>query len=171
VSVDADFRQFQDAGDAVDMRWTPSLRGRLLLSTLDSLLHKKLSYRWQTARCCFVKLLRYCRTFCQTRMVWLPDGEQNFQDIFDMIHERDRWTDRQADGRTHRHRMNTYIHNTARTHRHHFSNPITDRACIASRGKNASQHVPVYLQQFPSYSNRNCKKSPFLRTPAFIFCL
>jgi len=27
--------------------------------------NKKLSYRWQTARCCFVKLLRYCRTFCQ----------------------------------------------------------------------------------------------------------
>jgi len=46
-----------------------------------------------------------------------------------------------------------------------------DRACIASRGKNALQHVPVYPQQFPSYSNHNCKKSPFLRTPAFIFCL
>jgi len=29
----------------------------------------------------------------------------------------------------------------------------------------------VYLQQFPSYSNYNCKKSSFLRTPAFIFCL
>ena len=29
----------------------------------------------------------------------------------------------------------------------------------------------VYLlQQFPSYSNHNCKKS-FLRTPTFIFCL
>ena len=28
----------------------------------------------------------------------------------------------------------------------------------------------VYLQQFPSYSNHNCKKSSFLRTPAFIFC-
>jgi len=27
----------------------------------------------------------------------------------------------------------------------------------------------VYLQQFPSYSNHNCKKSSFLRTPAFIF--
>ena len=35
--------------------------------------------------------------------------------------------------------------------------------------QNASQHVPVYLQQFPSYSNHSCKKSPFLRTPAFIF--
>ena len=46
-----------------------------------------------------------------------------------------------------------------------------DRACIVSRGKNASQHEPVYLQQFPSYSNHNCKKSPFLCTPAFIFCL
>jgi len=56
-------------------------------------------------------------------------------------------------------------------------------SCLANRTKfcmerkilpclqNASQHVPVYLQQFPSYSNHNCKKSPFLRTQAFIFCL
>jgi len=29
----------------------------------------------------------------------------------------------------------------------------------------------VYLQQNPSYSNHNCKKSSFLRIPAFIFCL
>ena len=28
-----------------------------------TLCNKKLSYRWQTARCCFVKLLRYRRTF------------------------------------------------------------------------------------------------------------
>ena len=26
-----------------------------------------------------------------------------------------------------------------------------------------SQHVPIYIQQFPSYSNRKCKKSPFSR--------
>ena len=39
-----------------------------------------------------------------------------------------------------------------------------DRACIASRGKNASQHVPVYIQQFPSYSNHNCKKSQSRKT-------
>ena len=33
-----------------------------------------------------------------------------------------------------------------------------------------SQHVPIYLQQFPSYSNRKCKKSPFSRTAAtFLF--
>jgi len=32
-----------------------------------------------------------------------------------------------------------------------------------------SQHVPIYLQQFPSYSNRNFKKSPFSRTAAHIF--
>jgi len=31
-----------------------------------------------------------------------------------------------------------------------------------------SQHVPIYLQQFPSYSNRKCKKSPFSRTAAHI---
>jgi len=31
------------------------------------------------------------------------------------------------------------------------------------------QHVPIYLQQFPIYSNRKCKKSPFSRTAAQIF--
>jgi len=34
---------------------------------------------------------------------------------------------------------------------------------------NSSLHVPIYLQQFPSYSNRKCKKSPFSRTAAHIF--
>jgi len=34
---------------------------------------------------------------------------------------------------------------------------------------NPSHHVPIYLQQFPSYSNRKCKKSPFSRTAARIF--
>jgi len=34
---------------------------------------------------------------------------------------------------------------------------------------NPSQHVPVYIQQFPSYSNRKCKKSPFSRTAGHIF--
>jgi len=31
------------------------------------------------------------------------------------------------------------------------------------------QHVTIYIQQFPSYSNRKCKKSPFSRTAAHIF--
>jgi len=31
------------------------------------------------------------------------------------------------------------------------------------------QHVSIYLQQFPSYSNCKCKKSPFSRTAAHIF--
>ena len=44
---------------------------------------------------------------------------------FDMVHERDRRTDRQT------------------------PHDSIDRACIASRGKNASQHVPVYLQFEP----------------------
>jgi len=35
--------------------------------------------------------------------------------------------------------------------------------------QNPSQHVPIYLQQFPSYSNRKCKTSPFSRTAAHIF--
>jgi len=30
-------------------------------------MYKKLSYRWQTARRCFVKLLRYCMTFVRKR--------------------------------------------------------------------------------------------------------
>ena len=34
---------------------------------------------------------------------------------------------------------------------------------------NASRHVPIYLQQFPSYSNRKCKKSLFSCTAAHIF--
>ena len=32
-----------------------------------------------------------------------------------------------------------------------------------------SQHVPIYIQQFPSNFNRKCKKSPFSRTAAHIF--
>ena len=35
--------------------------------------------------------------------------------------------------------------------------------------KIVSLHVPIYLQQFPSYQNRKCKKSPFSRTAAHIF--
>jgi len=35
---------------------------------------------------------------------------------------------------------------------------------------NPSQHVLIYFQQFPSYSNRKCQKSPFSRTAAHIFC-
>ena len=48
-----------------------------------------------------------------------------------------------------------------------------DWACIASRGKNASQHVPVYLQQFPSYSNHDCKKIAIFTYPGlhFLFAL
>ena len=53
-------------------------------------------------------------------MVWLPDGEKNFEDIFigfDMIHERDRHTDAQT------------LHNGI------------GRACIASRGNNRSANL------------------------------
>jgi len=34
---------------------------------------------------------------------------------------------------------------------------------------NPLQHVPIYLEQFPSYSNLKCKKSPFSRIAAHIF--
>jgi len=33
---------------------------------------------------------------------------------------------------------------------------------------NPSQHVPIYLEKFPSYSNCKCKKSPFSCTTAHI---
>ena len=41
-------------------------------------------------------------------MAWLPDGEKNCEGMFvrfDMIHERDRHTERQTDGWTDRHHM------------------------------------------------------------------
>jgi len=34
---------------------------------------------------------------------------------------------------------------------------------------NPSQHLPIYVEQFPSYSNQKCKKSPFSRTAGHIF--
>ena len=34
---------------------------------------------------------------------------------------------------------------------------------------NQSQHVPIYLQQFPSYSNHNCKKIVIFTYPALYF--
>ena len=34
---------------------------------------------------------------------------------------------------------------------------------------NPPHHVPICLQQFPSYSNRKCKNSPFSRTATHIF--
>jgi len=37
--------------------------------------------------------------------------------------------------------------------------------------QNASQHVAIYLQQFPSYLKQNCQKKILLRTPAFISCV
>ena len=47
------------------------------------------------------------------------------------------------------------------------------KCCMDGKGirclQIVSQHVPIYLQQFPSYSNRKCKKSPFSRTAAHIF--
>jgi len=60
----------------------------------------------------------------KTRVVSLPDGEKNFEDMFirfDVIHERDGRTDRQTDGQT--------LHDSK------------DRACIASRGKNGPSPV------------------------------
>ena len=62
----------------------------------------------------------------KTRMVSLPDGEKNFEDIFicfDVIHECDRWTDRQT------------LHDS------------NDRACIASRGKNHRIFMKFCTQQ------------------------
>ena len=117
---------------------------------------KKLSYRWQTARCCFVKLLRYRRTFCQTRWMWLPDGEKNSNICLFVLtwstNVTDRRTDRQTEEQT----------DTAWQHRPRL--PSVARY---------SHHIPVYLQQFPSYSNHNCKKIAIFTYPGlhFLFAL
>ena len=55
----------------------------------------------------------------------------------------------------------------------HFCFPCDYHAICCMDGKtiqclsNPSQHVPICLQQFPSYSNRKCKNSPFSRTAAY----
>jgi len=105
--------------------------------------NKKLSYRWQTAWCCFVNLLRYCRTFVRLELCGYPMVKKFPRYVCSFWHDPRTW---QTDGQTGR-RMNRQTPHDS-----------IDRACIASRGKNAWQHVPVYLQQFPSYSNQNCKK-------------
>jgi len=124
----------------------------------NAYINKQLSYRWQTARCCFVKLLRYCRTFCQTRKVWLPDCENNSKICLFVL----TWSTNVTDGQTDRRKNRQIPHDSI------------DRACVASRGKNASQHLPVYLQQFPCYSNHNiAKKIAIFTYPGlhFLFAL
>ena len=43
------------------------------------------------------------------------------------------------------------------------------KCCMDGKGirclQIVSQHVPIYIQQFPSYSNRKCKKSPTFLFP------
>jgi len=49
----------------------------------------------------------YCHNENKTRVVWLPDCERKFEDMFtrfDIIHERDGRTERQTDRRTDGHR-------------------------------------------------------------------
>ena len=99
---------------------TPRPKGAL---NAHSIGNKKLSYRWQTARCWFVKLLN------------VTDGQ----------------TDRRMNRQT--------------------AHDSINRACIASRGKNASQHVPVYLQQFPVIRTTIAKNRHFyVPRPSFFVC-
>ena len=48
----------------------------------------------------FWKLLRYCRTFCQTRKVWLPDGEKNPKICLFVLTWSTNVTDRRTDKQT-----------------------------------------------------------------------
>jgi len=85
-------------------------------------------------------------------MVWIYPMVKKFPRYF--WHDPRTWqTDRQTGRRT----------NTQTPH------DSIDHAYIASRGKNAWQHVPVYLQQFPSYSNHNCKKIAIFTYPGLHF--
>jgi len=75
----------------------------------------------------------------KTRMVWLPDGEKNCEDIFvrfDTTHERDTDTHRQTDRRT----------DTAWRHR--------PRLCIAWRGKNGTVSGQQSLFELNDYWRR-----------------
>ena len=52
----------------------------------------------------FASEYRHSLWYGKTRMVSLPDGKKNFEDMFfDVIHERDGRTDRQTDRQTDRH--------------------------------------------------------------------
>ena len=59
----------------------------------------------------------------------------------------------------------------------HWGRPCGNRAKRSMNGKtiqclpNHSHHVPIYLEQFPSYSNRKCKKIAVFthRSPHFCF--
>ena len=70
--------------------------------------------------------------------------------------------------------MCTMLKSMRKSKNRHFY-PWGNRAKCCMDGKRiwclqiVSQHVPIYLQQFPSYSNRKCKKSPFSSTAAHIF--
>jgi len=76
--------------------------------------------------------------------------------------------------------LNSYKIDVFTYHSPHFCfpwrRPCDYHAICCMNGKtmqclpNHWQHVPIYyLQQFLSYSNRKCKKSPFSRTAAHIF--
>jgi len=126
----------------------------------------------------------------KTRMVSLPDGEKNFEDIFirfGATPERDGQTDGQTDG----HRVTEIAALCIASHgkNRHFYVPRptffclpwgrpcgNDAKCCMNEKTiqclpNPSQHVPIYLQQFPSYSNRKCKKIAVFtyRSPHFCF--
>jgi len=126
--------------------------------------NKKLSYRWQTARRCFVKLLRYCRTFCQ----------KSRQEVHNRLQRSISCTMKvcievlQLASRLNLKYLRRFIFLLFLPHFcFPWGRPRGNQAKCCMDGKIirclqiVSQHVPIYLQQFPSYSNRKCKKSPF----------
>ena len=91
-------------------------------------------------------------------MVSLPDGEKNSKISLFVLAQLRNVTDKRTPGDS-IYRAYAYA---SRGKNRHFKQTIL---CLPD----PSQHVPIYLQQFPSYLNRKCKKSPFERTAAHIF--
>ena len=132
----------------------------------------------------------YSIAFCHFNLVFLSPG-----DAVRSIALSFAWTERHCHvcKTPHTHSMYPSMYNsfpvirTTIAKNHHFyitrplffclpkGRPCSNHAkrCInektIQRLPNPSQHVPIYRQRFPSYSNRKCKNSPFSSTAAHIF--
>ena len=88
-------------------------------------------------------------------MVWLPDGEKNFKHMFirlDMIHEREKIA-------VFTYRSSHYCLPWRRPSDYHAICCMDGKTiqCLP----NHSQYVPIYLQQFPSYTMLKSKNRYF----------
>ena len=131
--------------------------------------NKKLSYRWQTARCWFVKLLRNCGTFLYVDKKFTRDYNVILcLSIFNSF-----WVIRCLSQCVSPKKSLFLLHfcfPRGRPCRNHAKRCINEKTiqCLP----NPLQHVPICFQQFPSYSNCKCKNRRFhVPPPTFLFPL